>query len=115
MDDVLEQNRVLRARVAQLEQALSSGVDPLQRTLANHAAEFLNVVTPEGRFLATGRPSEAFGSVVGHSVMEFVEPQFVGRMREVFARVVATGTAAIADSAPGEDHGRASRLIQTGI
>jgi|GEM_PF-1122998 len=88
--DLEEENRTLRERIVQLEQALASGVDPILRALSEHAASYLSVLTPKGRFLAVGRPSEAFGSVVGRSVFEFVEPSSAERMREVLARVVQT-------------------------
>ncbi len=88
--DLEEENRTLRERVLQLEMALASGVDPILRALSEHAASYLSVLTPEGRFLAVGRPSEAFGSVVRRSVFEFVDPSSAERMREVFARVVQT-------------------------
>jgi signal transduction histidine kinase/ActR/RegA family two-component response regulator len=90
--------------VAQLEQALSEGVDPIQRSLSEHAASFLNVVTPEGRFLATGRPSEGFGSVIGRSVFEFLEAESVPVLRETLAQVVATGRPAACETIGfGED------------
>ena len=104
MDDLAEQNRVLRDRVAQLEAALTAGADPLQQSLSEHAASYLNVVTPEGRFLATGRPSEGFGSVIGRSVFEFLQPESVPVLRGAMAQAVATGRAAICETEGfGED------------
>jgi len=63
--------RVLRERVAQLESAMSARTDPVLLSLLENSASFLSVITPEGRIMATGRESEAFGSVVGRSVLEF--------------------------------------------
>ena len=63
--------RVLRERVAQLESAMWARTDPLLLSLLQNAASFITGITPEGRIMATGRESEAFGSVVGRSVLEF--------------------------------------------
>ena len=63
--------RVLRERVAQLESAMSARTDPVLLSLLQNSASFMSVVTPDGRIMATGRESEAFGSVVGRSVLEF--------------------------------------------
>ncbi len=90
-DELAEQNRVLRERVAQLEKALTTGADPILRALGEHAPAFLNVVTPDGRSLATGRTSEGFGSVVGRSVFEFTDPGHHEAQRAALARVCATG------------------------
>lgn len=90
-ENLREENRVLRARIAQLEGVLAEGSDPLQRALVEHAEMFLNVVTPEGRFMATGRSSPSYGSVVGRSVFEFLEASYHADVRELFARVAATG------------------------
>lgn len=90
-ENLREENRVLRARVAQLEGVLAGESDPLQRALVEHAEMFLNVVTPEGRFMATVRYSENYGSVVGRSVFEFLEARYHAEVRELFARVAATG------------------------
>lgn len=88
MRQLEEENRVLRERVAQLERALARGTDPILCALGQHADSYLTVVTPQGRFLATARPSEGFGSVVGRSVFEFVDEPSVEVMRNAFARVV---------------------------
>jgi two-component system cell cycle sensor histidine kinase/response regulator CckA len=85
-----EQNRVLRERVAQLERALDEGGDPLLRSMSEHASAYLVVVDLEGRYLATGRPSEGFGSVIGRSIYDFMDPAYVSILRDVFARVVAS-------------------------
>jgi PAS domain S-box-containing protein len=90
IDEVLEQNRILRERVEQLERDAHDHTDPLLQALLEHAPAFLNVITPEGRFLATGRTSEAFGSVVGRTVFEFTAPDQHALMRDAYARVCAT-------------------------
>ena len=87
--DLREENRILRERIGQLERAVDLG-DPVLRALAEHAPAFLTVITPEGRLIATGRTSEAFGSVIGRSVFEFVEPECHPIMREAFARACAS-------------------------
>jgi len=81
--------RVLRERVAQLESAMSARADPVLLSLLENATSFLSVITPDGRIVATGRESEAFGSVVGRSVFEFTPPashevvaQALARLRE---------------------------------
>ena len=86
--DLREENRILRERVSQLEGDRS--VDPVLRALLDNAPTFLAVITPEGRFVATGRTSEAFGSVVGRSVFEFTQADQHALMREAFARACAT-------------------------
>jgi PAS domain S-box-containing protein len=60
------------------------------RAIVEHAPEFLNVISPEGIFQATGRTSEAFGSVIGRSVFEFTDPSQHQRMREAYARACET-------------------------
>lgn len=89
--DLAEENRVLRQRVAELERALESHVDPILQALVRHAPGYLNVVTVEGRVLATGRTNEAFGSVVGRSVFEFSEPESHAVMRRAFEQAARTG------------------------
>jgi nitrogen-specific signal transduction histidine kinase/PAS domain-containing protein/CheY-like chemotaxis protein len=86
--DLREENRILRERVSQLEAGRS--VDPVLRALLDHAPGFLAVITPEGRFVATGRTSEAFGSVVGRSVFEFSEADQHAVMREAYTHACAT-------------------------
>ncbi len=100
----MEQIRVLRDRVTQLEAALASGTDPLLLAMGEHVRQLVHVVTPEGRLLATGRPSEGFGSVVGRSVYEFLEPASVDVVREAYARTCATAQSVVYESmAYGED------------
>ncbi|HKO49778.1 MAG TPA: ATP-binding protein [Polyangiaceae bacterium] len=89
-DELARENQVLRDRIIQLEQALDSGSDPLRRYLSEHASEFLTVIDLEGHMLATGRTSEAFGSVIGRSIFDFVEPASAEVMRATFARVAQT-------------------------
>ena len=45
--DLERENQILRERVAQLEKAAASGVDPILRSLSEHAAAYINVITPE--------------------------------------------------------------------
>lgn len=94
VDELGEQNRVLRARVAELERALASGVDPLLGALLEHAPGFLNVVTPDGRLVATGRTSSGFGSVIGRSMFDFIDASHHGVLREALERACATGAPA---------------------
>lgn len=89
-EELAAQNRLLRERIAQLESAGLGQVDPLARALLEHSPAYMNVVTPEGRFLATGRVNETFGSVVGRSVFEFTEPSQHAVLREAFAKACAT-------------------------
>ena len=89
-DDLLEQNRILRQRVAQLETEQLGKVDPLLRAFLDHTSSFLAIVTPEGRILATGRMSEGFGSVVGRSVLEFTPPDQHAVVLGALARVCET-------------------------
>ncbi len=81
---------VLRARVAQLESATSERSDPLLGALLQNAEGFLTVITPDGRLVATGRESEAFGSVVGRSVLEFTPPASHEIVLQALAKVRAT-------------------------
>lgn len=60
------------------------------RTIVENSPSFLTVITPEGTFLATGRSSEAFGSVIGRTVFEFTDPSQHASMREAYQRVCAT-------------------------
>ncbi|HEY4184901.1 MAG TPA: ATP-binding protein [Polyangia bacterium] len=83
--------KVLRERVAQLESAMSARTDPLLLSLLQNAASFLSVVNPEGRFLATGRESEAFGSVLGSSVFEFTPQGSHEVLRQALAQACETG------------------------
>jgi PAS domain S-box-containing protein len=87
--DLIEQNEALRARIERLERALPGQVDPILRALLEHAPAFLTVITPAGRFLATGRTSEVFGSVIGRSVFEFTPPDQHAMMRATYERVCA--------------------------
>jgi PAS domain S-box-containing protein len=98
LEDLLEQNRVLRERVEVLERAAPSLADPMIRAAFEHSPAFLTVITPEGRFLATGRTSEAFGSVVGRTVFEFTAPEQHASMRDAYARVRETRQAVIYES-----------------
>ncbi|HEY0708881.1 MAG TPA: PAS domain-containing protein, partial [Polyangia bacterium] len=90
LDDLRTQNQILRERIQQLEKALPGRADPVLNALIEHAPAFLNVVTPEGRFLATGRTSDGFGSVIGRSVFEFTPPTHHAILRDAFARICAT-------------------------
>ena len=83
--------RVLRERVAQLESAMSARTDPVLLSLLQNATSFLSVITPDGRIMATGRESEAFGSVVGRSVLEFTPPGSHAVVLQALARVNETG------------------------
>jgi len=82
--------RVLRERVAQLESAMSARTDPVLLSLLQNAASFLSVITPDGRIMATGRESEAFGSVVGRSVLEFTPPSSQEVLLNALAKVRET-------------------------
>jgi two-component system, cell cycle sensor histidine kinase and response regulator CckA len=88
--DLQEENRILRERLEQLERSRLEQVDPVMRALMDNVPAFLNVITPEGRSVATGRTSEAFGSVIGRSVFEFAEADQHETMRAAYARVRAT-------------------------
>ncbi len=85
--------RVLRERVAQLESAMSARTDPVLLSLLQNATSFLTVITPDGRIMATGRESEAFGSVVGRSVLEFTPPGSHSVLLRALAKVRDTGQA----------------------
>jgi PAS domain S-box-containing protein len=121
--DLLEQNRILRERLERLERGSGSPIDPLVRVVAEHAPSFFAMVTPDGRMVATGRTSEAFGSVVGRSVWEFTDPGSLAVTREAFARVVATKQPTTYESVGyGEDGEpnhtyvvRAAPLIEDGV
>jgi len=88
--ELARENQILRDRITQLELALDSGTDPLRRSLSEHASEFLTVIDLDGHMLATGRTSEAFGSVIGRSIFDFVDPPSAEVMRATFARIVQT-------------------------
>jgi PAS domain S-box-containing protein len=88
--DLREENRVLRARLEELERVASSGGDAVARALVEHAPMFLTAITPDGRFLATGRPSEGFGPVVGRTVWEFAPADQHEQMRDAYARACAS-------------------------
>jgi two-component system, cell cycle sensor histidine kinase and response regulator CckA len=90
-DSAAEEIRVLRERVAQLESMRAAETDPVARALMQHGPSFLTVVTPDGRLLATGRPAEAFGPVLGRSVFEFIDPAEHDKVRASFAKACATG------------------------
>ena len=83
--------RVLRERVAQLESAMSSRADPVLLSLLQNATSFLSVITPDGRIMATGRESEAYGSVVGRSVFEFTPQGSHEVLAQALARLRETG------------------------
>jgi len=83
--------RVLRERVAQLESAMSGRADPVLVSLLQNTTSFLSVITPDGRIMATGRESEAFGSVVGRSVFEFTPPGSHEVLRQALAKLRETG------------------------
>jgi PAS domain S-box-containing protein len=93
-DDLREENRVLRERLEELERKALERGDAVARALVEHAPMFLTAITPEGRFLATGRPSEAFGSVVGRTVWEFAPADQHDLMRDAYARACASRQAA---------------------
>ncbi|HKQ68489.1 MAG TPA: ATP-binding protein, partial [Polyangiaceae bacterium] len=102
--DPAEENRILRQRISELEGALEKHSDPILKALAAHAPVYLDVVTLEGRFLATGRPSEAFGSVVSRSIYEFAEPEGHDVMRRALEQAAATGAPVVFESRGyGED------------
>jgi PAS domain S-box-containing protein len=82
--------KFLRERVQELESANSMRSDPLLLALLEHSSMFINVVNPEGRFIATGRQPEAFGSVVGRSLFEFLEPASHHAVRDALAKARAT-------------------------
>jgi len=83
--------RVLRERVAQLESLMSVRTDPVLLSLLQNATSFLSVITPDGRIMATGRESEAFGSVVGRSVLEFTPPSSHAVVLQALAKIRETG------------------------
>lgn len=102
--DLQEENRVLRERVAELEAAATRGEDPVLRALVQHAPGFLSVVSSDGRFMATGRDSAAFGSVLGRSIYEFTDPSSHAATRDALARVYSTKDAVVYESlADGEN------------
>jgi PAS domain S-box-containing protein len=84
--DLRVENQILRERLARAEDELALAL----RAVVEHVPAFLAVITPEGRMVATGRTSEAFGSVIGRSVFEFTAPEEHGLMRDVYARACAT-------------------------
>jgi two-component system, cell cycle sensor histidine kinase and response regulator CckA len=86
-EELLEQNRLLRERVAALEGAATSGLDPALVALVANAPGFMNVITVDGRIVATGRTSEGFGSVIGRSMFEFIDERYHGAVREALKRV----------------------------
>jgi PAS domain S-box-containing protein len=88
--DLRAENQILRERLERFERGQLELVDPVMRALVDHVPAFLNVISPEGRFIATGRTSEGFGSVIGRSVFEFTEPASHDSMKASFARVCAT-------------------------
>jgi len=90
MDDLAEQNRVLRARVAELEAALAVGRDPLREMLLAHVPGYLAVLDVEGRILAAARTNEAFGSVIGQSMFAFIAPADHETVRRSLAEAIAT-------------------------
>jgi len=103
-EELVQENQILRERIAQLERSVSGQLDPVLRSLLEHAPAFLTVVTPEGRLLATGRQSEAFGTVVGRSVFEFTEPSQHQVLKDAFARACRTKRAVSYESvAVGEN------------
>ena len=87
LEDLREQNRILRERLAG---ALASRGDSLAQAIYQHIPPYVTVINPEGRFLATGRTSETFGSVIGRSVFEFIDSAQHTVTREAYARVCAT-------------------------
>jgi len=89
-EELAQENGILRERIAQLERSVSGQLDPIMQSLLEHAPAFLTVVTPEGRLLATGRQSEAFGTVVGRSVFEFTEPSQHQVLKDALARACRT-------------------------
>jgi PAS domain S-box-containing protein len=89
-DALREENRALRERIEELERQAAERGDAVARALLEHAPMFLTAITPEGRFLATGRPSEAFGSVVGRTVWEFAPADQHQLMRDAYARACAS-------------------------
>jgi PAS domain S-box-containing protein len=89
-EELARQNDILRDRIARLEGEVTGQLDPVLRSLLENAPAFLNVVTPDGRFLATGRVSEAFGSVIGRTVFEFMDPSQHATAREAFERARTT-------------------------
>jgi two-component system cell cycle sensor histidine kinase/response regulator CckA len=105
LDEVLEQNRILRERLERLETAQPGLIDPLLHTIVEHAPAFLTAITPDGRLVATGRTSEAFGSVIGRSVFEFTEPAEHTLMRRAYARVCETKQPLIYESTGQGENG----------
>ncbi|NUO51085.1 MAG: response regulator [Polyangiaceae bacterium] len=80
----------MRERIGQLEAAATRDDDPILRALYEHAPSFLAVVSPEGRHIATGRTSEAYGNVIGRSVYEFTDPSSHETTKKAFERACAT-------------------------
>jgi two-component system cell cycle sensor histidine kinase/response regulator CckA len=105
LDEALEQNRVLRERLERLERAQPGVVDPLLQTIVAHAPAFMAAITPDGRLVATGRTSAAFGSVIGRSVFEFTEPAEHALMRRAYARVCETKQPLIYESTGQGENG----------
>jgi PAS domain S-box-containing protein len=69
---------------------MSTRTDPLLAALLENATAFLTVMTPDGRLIATGRESEAFGSVVGRHALEFTPPASQEVVKQALAQVCAT-------------------------
>jgi PAS domain S-box-containing protein len=88
--DLREENRILRERLERFERGPLELVDPVMRALVDLVPAFVTVINPEGRLLATGRTSEAFGSVIGRSAFEFAEPSCHDVMKAAYARVCET-------------------------
>jgi PAS domain S-box-containing protein len=90
VEELAEQNRVLRESLDRLTRAQPRLVDPLLMATVEHAPSFMTIITTDGRLLATGRTSAAFGSVIGRTVYEFTEPSEHAAMRAVYARACET-------------------------
>ncbi len=103
--DLEEENRVLRERIEQLEAAATRDDDPILRAFLEHAPSFLAVVSPDGRHIATGRPSEAYGNVIGRSVYEFTDPSSHEATRKAFEQACATKEAVVYEAIANGENG----------
>jgi PAS domain S-box-containing protein len=108
--DLAAENGLLRERVAQLERALDTHSDPILKALVENAPTYLNVITPEGRFMATGRTNASFGSVIGKSVFEFTEPHTHEATRSAWARAVATGEPVVYETVGYAENGETGHV-----
>jgi PAS domain S-box-containing protein len=94
IEDLLAENAVLRARIAELECELRAGRgdQPLRSVLEN-APDFIAMITPEGRFLNVNRTIalRTREEVIGTSIYDYLPPGARAAARAAYARAVETG------------------------